>query len=146
MLRVVFMGTPEIAVPTLAEILGAGHDVVAVYSQPPRPAGRGNHEQKGAVHVFAEKSGLPVLTPKSLRSTEAQAAFAAHQADVAVVIAYGLLLPKPVLDAPRYGCLNMHGSQLPRWRGAAPLQRAIMAGDTETAAMIMQSASPLVPL
>jgi methionyl-tRNA formyltransferase len=138
MLRVVFMGTPEIAVPTLAEILGAGHDVVAVYSQPPRPAGRGNHEQKGAVHLFAEKSGLQVLTPKSLRSADAQAAFAAHQADVAVVIAYGLLLPKPVLDAPRFGCLNMHGSQLPRWRGAAPLQRAIMAGDTETAAMIMQ--------
>lgn len=138
MLRIVFMGTPDFSVPTLAEIIGAGHEVVAVYSQPPRPAGRGMSETKSPVHVFAEQSGIAVLTPKSLRNGEAQAAFAAHKADVAVVVAYGLILPKPVLDAPTYGCLNLHGSKLPRWRGAAPIQRAIMAGDTETAAMVMR--------
>lgn len=138
MLRIVFMGTPEFSVPTLAEIIGAGHDVVAVYSQPPRPAGRGMSETKSPVHQFAEQSGIPVLTPKSLRNAEAQIAFAAHDADVAVVVAYGLILPKPVLDAPKHGCLNLHGSKLPRWRGAAPIQRAIMAGDTETAAMVMR--------
>ena len=138
MLRVVFMGTPEIAVPTLSEIIGAGHEVVAVYSQPPRPAGRGMDLRKSPVHVHAEASGIPVLTPRSLRGEAEQAAFRAHDADVAVVVAYGLLLPKPILDAPRQGCLNMHGSALPRWRGAAPIQRAIMAGDTETAAMVMR--------
>lgn len=138
MLRIVFMGTPEFSVPTLAEIIGAGHDVVAVYSQPPRPAGRGMSETKSPVHQFAEQSGIAVLTPKSLRNAEAQAAFAAHNADVAVVVAYGLILPKAVLDAPKYGCLNLHGSKLPRWRGAAPIQRAVMAGDTETAAMVMR--------
>jgi methionyl-tRNA formyltransferase len=138
MLRVVFMGTPEFSVPTLAEIIGAGHEVFAVYSQPPRPAGRGMEPKKSPVHTFAESSGLPVLTPASLKSTATQAAFAAHAADVAVVVAYGLLLPKAVLAAPREGCLNLHGSKLPRWRGAAPIQRAIMAGDTETAAMVMQ--------
>jgi methionyl-tRNA formyltransferase len=132
------MGTPAFSVPTLAEIQGAGHDVAAVYSQPPRPAGRGNHATKSPVHQFAEQAGLPVHTPKSLRNVAAQAEFVAHQADVAVVIAYGLILPKPILEAPRFGCLNMHGSMLPRWRGAAPMQRAIMAGDTETAAMVMQ--------
>ena len=138
MLRVVFMGTPDFSVPTLAEILSAGHDVVAAYSQPPRPAGRGMAETKSPVHKFAEASGIPVLTPKSLKSADTQAVFAAHQADVAVVIAYGLILPKAILDAPREGCLNMHASRLPRWRGAAPIQRAIMAGDTQTAAMVMR--------
>jgi methionyl-tRNA formyltransferase len=132
------MGTPDFAVPTLAEILGAGHGVVAVYSQPPRPAGRGQLEAKTPIHAFAEASGLNVLTPKSLRNVDAQAAFVAHAADVAVVVAYGLILPKAILDAPRFGCLNLHGSKLPRWRGAAPIQRAIMAGDTETAAMVMR--------
>ncbi len=138
MLRVVFMGTPEIAVPTLSEIVAAGHEVVAVYSQPPRPAGRGMDLRKSPVHQYAEALGLPVLTPRSLKGEAEQVAFRAHNADVAVVIAYGLLLPKPILQAPRYGCLNMHGSALPRWRGAAPIQRAIMAGDSETAAMVMR--------
>ena len=138
MLRIVFMGTPEFSVPSLAEIIAAGHDVVAVYSQPPRPAGRGMSETKSPVHLFAEASGIPVATPTSLKSAEAQAAFAAHRADAAVVVAYGLLLPQAVLDAPRLGCFNLHASLLPRWRGAAPIQRAIMAGDTETAAMVMR--------
>jgi methionyl-tRNA formyltransferase len=138
MLRIVFMGTPEFSVPTLSEMIGAGHDIVAVYSQPPRPAGRGMAEKKSPIHEFAESCGIPVHTPRSLKSAEAQETFRAHQADVAVVVAYGLILPKPVLDAPRYGCLNLHGSKLPRWRGAAPIQRAIMAGDTETAVMVMQ--------
>jgi methionyl-tRNA formyltransferase len=138
MLRVVFMGTPDFAVPTLSEILAAGHDVVAVYSQPPRPAGRGMDVRKSPVHTFAEATAIPVLTPKSLRDAEEQARFAAFEADVAVVVAYGLLLPKPVLEAPRHGCLNLHGSALPRWRGAAPIQRAVMAGDAETAAMVMR--------
>ncbi|MDX2157210.1 MAG: methionyl-tRNA formyltransferase [Hyphomicrobiaceae bacterium] len=138
MLRVVFMGTPEFSVPTLAEIIGAGHEVVAVYSQPPRPAGRGMELRKSPVHTYSEAAALPVHTPRSLRGVAEQAAFRAHDADVAVVVAYGLLLPKPILDAPRLGCLNLHGSALPRWRGAAPIQRAIMAGDTETAAMVMR--------
>lgn len=138
MLRIVFMGTPEFSVPALSEIVAAGHDVAAVYTQPPRPAGRGMSERRSPVHVFAEAAGLPVLTPASLKHAETQAAFAAHAADVAVVIAYGLLLPKAVLEAPQHGCLNLHGSALPRWRGAAPIQRAIMAGDTETAAMVMR--------
>lgn len=138
MLRIVFMGTPDFSVPTLSEILAAGHDVVAVYCQPPRRAGRGMAERRSPVHAFAEASGILVLTPRSLKTPEAQAVFAGHHADVAVVVAYGLILPKPILDAPRSGCLNMHASALPRWRGAAPIQRAIMAGDTETAAMVMQ--------
>lgn len=138
MLRVVFMGTPEIAVPTLMEIASAGHAVVAAYSQPPRPAGRGMDVRKSPVHAHAEGMGIPVLTPRSLKGEGEQALFCAHEADVAVVVAYGLLLPKPVLDAPRHGCFNMHGSALPRWRGAAPIQRAIMAGDAETAAMVMR--------
>ncbi len=137
-LRVVFMGTPDFSVPTLSEILGAGHEVVAVYSQPPRPAGRGMAETPSPVHRFAAASGLTVLTPKSLRTPEAQEQFRAHAADVAVVVAYGLILPKPVLDAPRLGCFNVHASALPRWRGAAPIQRAIMAGDAETAVMVMR--------
>ncbi|MGD9806612.1 MAG: methionyl-tRNA formyltransferase [Hyphomicrobiaceae bacterium] len=138
MLRVIFMGTPEIAVPTLSEIIGAGHEVVAVYSQPPRPAGRGMDLRKAPVHTHAEAFGVPVFTPRSLKGEAEQSMFRDHDADVAVVVAYGLLLPKPILDAPRRGCLNMHGSALPRWRGAAPIQRAIMAGDTETAAMVMR--------
>jgi methionyl-tRNA formyltransferase len=138
MLRIVFMGTPEFSVPTLAELIGAGHDVAAVYTQPPRPAGRGQHAVKSPVQLFAESAGLQVLTPNTLRTPDTHAAFAAHAADAAVVVAYGLILPVAVLQAPRLGCLNMHGSKLPRWRGAAPMQRAIMAGDTETAAMVMQ--------
>lgn len=138
MLRVIFMGTPDFSVPTLAEIIGAGHDVTAVYTQPPRPAGRGMSERKSPVHRYADAAGIPVETPRSLRSEEAQATFAGYTADVAVVVAYGLILPKPILDAPEHGCLNLHASMLPRWRGAAPIQRAIMAGDTETAAMVMR--------
>ncbi len=138
MLRIVFMGTPDFAVPALAEIVGAGHEVAAVYCQPPSPAGRGQSERKSAVQTFAEAAGLPVFSPKSLKGEAEQAAFRAHAADAAVVVAYGLLLPKPILDAPKYGCLNLHPSKLPRWRGAAPLQRTIMAGDTETAVMVMR--------
>jgi methionyl-tRNA formyltransferase len=138
MLRIVFMGTPDFAVPTLAAIAHAGHDIVAVYTQPPRPAGRGLHEQKSPVHRFAEKAGIPVLTPRTLREPAAQETFRAHGADAAVVVAYGLILPRAILDAPRFGCFNLHASALPRWRGAAPIQRAIMAGDKETAASIMR--------
>jgi methionyl-tRNA formyltransferase len=137
-MRVVFMGTPEFAARLLTEIVSRGHEVAAVYTQPPRPAGRGMAEKKSAVHLLAERLGLPVCTPKSLKSAEAQAEFAALNADVAVVAAYGLLLPQPILDAPRYGCLNLHGSLLPRWRGAAPIQRAIMAGDAESGVMVMR--------
>ncbi len=137
-LRVIYMGTPDFAVPALAEILGAGHDVVAVYCQPPRPAGRGMAERKSPVHRFAESAGIPVLTPKSLKTAEAQETFRSHRADVAVIVAYGLILPQPVLDAPTFGCFNLHASALPRWRGAAPIQRAIMAGDSETAVMVMR--------
>jgi methionyl-tRNA formyltransferase len=138
MLRIVFMGTPDFAVPTLAAISAAGHSIAAVYSQPPRPAGRGLQQQKSAVHHFADGLGVPVLTPRSLRDEPAQAQFRCHKADAAVVVAFGLILPKPVLDAPCYGCFNLHGSALPRWRGAAPIQRAIMAGDRDTAAAIMR--------
>lgn len=137
-LRIVFMGTPDFSVPTLAEILGAGHEVVAVYSQPPRPAGRGMSEQKSPVHRFAESAGIPVHHPKSLKGEVEQEAFAALGVDAAVVIAYGLLLPSAVLNAPRLGCFNVHASALPRWRGAAPIQRAIMAGDSETAVDVMR--------
>jgi len=137
-LRVVFMGTPDFSVPTLMEIVGQGHDVVACYSQPPRPAGRGMDLKKSPVHEAAESFGIPVFTPKSLRAEEEQAQFAALDADVAVVVAYGLLLPKAVLDAPKYGCLNLHASLLPRWRGAAPINRAVMAGDKETAVQVMR--------
>lgn len=138
MLKVVFMGTPDFSVPTLSEILGAGHDVAAVYTQPPRPAGRGMALKPSPVHAFAEAAGLEVRHPTSLKDEAAAHAFEALEADVAVVIAYGLILPQRILDAPRYGCLNMHASKLPRWRGAAPIQRAIMAGDEETAAMVMR--------
>lgn len=137
-MRIAFMGTPEFAVPTLIAILAAGHEVAAVYTQPPRPAGRGMHEQKSPVHRHALAAGLPIVTPASLRPLPEQQAFAAQAADAAVVVAYGLILPKAVLDLPRYGCFNLHASALPRWRGAAPIQRAIMAGDSETAAAIMR--------
>jgi len=138
MLRVVFMGTPDFAVPTLAAIAAAGHRVAAVYTQPPRPAGRGMQERKSAIHQFTDAAGIRVLTPRTLKADDEQQAFAALKADVAVVVAYGLILPKPVLDAPREGCLNLHASALPRWRGAAPIQRAIIAGDSETAATVMR--------
>ncbi len=138
MLRVIFMGTPDFAVPTLGEILGQGHEVAAVYTQPPRKAGRGMSERPSPVHDFANAHGLPVRTPTSLKTQGEQEAFAALDADVAVVVAYGLILPRPILDAPAHGCLNLHASRLPRWRGAAPIQRAIMAGDTETAATVMR--------
>jgi len=137
-LRVVFMGTPDFAVPTLLEIVGQGHEVVACYSQPPRRAGRGMDERRSPVHEAAASCGIPVLTPISLKDPEVQAAFAAHAADVAVVVAYGLLLPEPVLEAPVHGCLNLHASLLPRWRGAAPINRAVMAGDAETGVMVMR--------
>ncbi|WP_173977727.1 methionyl-tRNA formyltransferase [Magnetospirillum sp. UT-4] len=132
------MGTPDFSVPILAALMEAGHDVACVYSQPPRPAGRGHKEQPTPVHAFAAARGLEVRTPKSLKGAEAQAEFAALDLDVAVVAAYGLILPKAVLDAPRLGCLNVHASLLPRWRGAAPIQRAIQAGDCETGVTIMQ--------
>jgi methionyl-tRNA formyltransferase len=138
-LRVLFMGTPDFAVPTLAEIIGQGHEVVACYTRAPAPGGRRGLELvESPVHRAAKGFGIPVLTPKSLRSEEAWTAFAAFGADVAVVVAYGLILPKPVLEAPELGCLNLHGSLLPRWRGAAPIQRAIMEGDTETGVMVMR--------
>lgn len=137
-LKVVFMGTPDFAVPTLAEIVGQGHEVVHAYTRAPRPAGRGMAEQRTAVHEAAARFGISVSTPKSLRTPEAADAFAAHGANVAVVVAYGLILPKAILDIPALGCLNLHGSLLPRWRGAAPIQRAIMAGDAETGVMVMR--------
>jgi methionyl-tRNA formyltransferase len=137
-LRLAFLGTPDFAVPTLAELIAQGHDIAAVYSQPPRPKGRGLSLEKGAVHTFAETAGLDVRTPLSLKSAEEQAAFAALDLDAAVVVAYGLLLPKAILEAPKLGCFNLHGSLLPRWRGAAPIQRAVMAGDAETGVMVMQ--------
>lgn len=137
-MRLIFMGTPDFAVPTLNALVDAGHDVVAVYSQPPRPANRGKKLTPSAVHARAEELGLEVRTPVSLKGAEEQAAFAALNADAAIVAAYGLLLPQAILDAPKYGCLNVHGSLLPRWRGAAPVQRAILAGDADTGVMVMQ--------
>lgn len=138
-MRIVFMGTPDFAVPTLDALAAAGYAIVAAYSQPPRPGGRRGRELvPSPVQRRAEALGVPVRTPASLRGAEEQAAFAALDADVAVVAAYGLILPRPVLDAPRRGCLNVHGSLLPRWRGAAPVQRAILAGDAETGVGIMQ--------
>ena len=137
-LKLAFMGSPEFSLATLHVLLDAGHDVVRVYAQPPKPAGRGQHEQACPVHAAARDLGIDVRTPKSLRDAEEQAAFAALGLDAAVVVAYGLILPKPILDAPRLGCLNVHASLLPRWRGAAPIQRAIIAGDTETGVGIMK--------
>jgi methionyl-tRNA formyltransferase len=137
-LRVVFMGTPQFSVPTLSEIIGQGHDVAACYTRAPAPAGRGMELRKSPVHLTAERFGIPVLTPQSLRTEEAAAVFAGHGADVVVVVAYGRILPKAILDIPPLGCLNLHGSLLPRWRGAAPIQRAVMAGDAETGVMVMR--------
>jgi len=136
-MRIIYMGTPDFAVPALIALAKAGHEIVAVYSQPPRPAGRGKALRASPVHEQAEKMGLEVRTPVSLKDEEVQAAFAALDADVAVVAAYGLILPRPILEAPRSGCLNIHASLLPRWRGAAPIQRAILSGDNVTGVTIM---------
>ncbi len=137
-MRIVFMGTPDFAVPTLRAVIDAGHDLAAVYTQPPRPAGRGLDLRKSPAQSLAEEQGVAVLTPESLRDSPEQARFAALRAEVAVVVAYGLLLPTPVISAPRHGCLNLHASLLPRWRGAAPIQRAIIAGDAESGVGIMR--------
>ena len=137
-MRIVFMGTPEFSVSVLDALVTAGHEIAAVYSQPPRPAGRGKKDRPSPVHARAEALGLDVRTPVSLKTAEAQAEFAALEADVAVVVAYGLILPQVILDAPKRGCLNIHASLLPRWRGAAPIHRAIMAGDAQTGVCIMQ--------
>jgi methionyl-tRNA formyltransferase len=137
-MRIVFMGTPEFAVPTLHEVVSAGHEVVAVYTRAPKPAGRGQAERRSPVHEAAVALGIPVFTPKSLRGEPEQLVFAGHEADLGIVVAYGLILPKPILEAPRLGCLNLHGSLLPRWRGAAPIQRAVLAGDARTGVMVMK--------
>ena len=137
-MRIAFMGTPDFAVPTLEALVAAGHDVVAVYCQPPRPAGRGKMLMPTPVHARAEALGLPVRHPVSLRDAAEQAAFATLELDIAVVAAYGLILPPAILEAPRRGCLNVHASLLPRWRGAAPIQRAILEGDFVTGVTIMQ--------
>ena len=137
-MRIIFMGTPEFSVPVLDALVNAGHDVCAVYSQPPRPAGRGQKDRPSPVQARAEALGLEVRYPVSLKGADAQAELAALGADIAVVVAYGLILPQAVLDAPAKGCLNIHASLLPRWRGAAPIHRAIMAGDSETGVCIMQ--------
>lgn len=137
-MRLVFMGTPDFAVPALAALIEAGHEVVCVYSQPPRPAGRGQKERPSPVHAYAAAHGIEVRTPAKLKDAAAQEAFAALDTDLAIVAAYGLILPQEILDAPARGCLNIHASLLPRWRGAAPIQRAILAGDTQTGITIMQ--------
>ena len=137
-LRLAFMGTPDFAAASLAALIAAGHDIAAVYSQPPRPAGRGQQPRPSPVQRLAESHGLPVLTPTNLKTAESQQQFAALGLDAAVVVAYGLLLPRAILESPRRGCLNVHASLLPRWRGAAPIQRAILAGDRESGITIMQ--------
>lgn len=137
-MRLAFMGTPEFSVPVLAELVAAGHEVAAVYTRPPQPSGRGQKLRPSPVEDFARGLGIEVRTPKSLKSAEEQQAFAALDLDVAIVVAYGLILPQAILDAPRHGCLNLHASLLPRWRGAAPIQRAIMAGDETTGVQVMQ--------
>ncbi|MEP4053063.1 MAG: methionyl-tRNA formyltransferase [Litorimonas sp.] len=142
-MNVVFMGTPDFAVPSLAEIVASGHNVVSVYTQPPRRSGRGKQVTKSPVHQFAELMGLPVETPESFRKSKVIDGLEDLNADVACVVAYGQILPQRALDAPTYGCLNLHGSLLPRWRGAAPVQRAIMAGDAQTGVQIMQMAKGL---
>jgi methionyl-tRNA formyltransferase len=138
MMRIIFMGTPDFAVPALGAVLAAGHEVVGVYSRPPRAAGRGLAARKSPVQLFAENKGLSVHTPVSLRSAEEQERFKALNADAGVVVAYGQILPKAILDAPRYGCFNIHASLLPRWRGAAPIHRALLAGDAETGVAVMR--------
>ena len=137
-LRLIFMGTPDFAVPTLIELASRGHEIAGVYTRAAKPAGRGMELQPTPVEREARRLGLPVLTPPTLKTAEAQAAFRAHNADAAVVVAYGLILPKPILEAPRLGCFNVHASLLPRWRGAAPINRAIMAGDKQSGVTIMQ--------
>ena len=137
-MRLAFMGSPDFALPSLTALIAAGHEVACVYAQPPRPAGRGKAERPCPVHAFAIESGILARTPKTLRDADEQAAFAALELDAAITVAYGLILPQTVLDAPRLGCFNVHGSLLPRWRGAAPIQRAVLAGDTETGITIMQ--------
>ncbi|MFK7792610.1 MAG: methionyl-tRNA formyltransferase [Devosiaceae bacterium] len=143
MLKLVFMGTPDFAVPTLLELVGHGHEIIACYTRAPAPAGRGMGLRKSPVHVQAEGLGIPVLHPESLRSDEEKARFADLGADAAVVVAYGMILPKAILEAPEHGCYNLHGSLLPRWRGAAPINRAIMEGDAETGVMVMKMAKGL---
>jgi methionyl-tRNA formyltransferase len=142
-MRLIFMGTPDFAVPTLIEIVGRGHDVAAVYTRAPKPAGRGMDLQPTPVEREARRFGIPVLTPKTLRSDDVIAEFRAHGADAAVVVAYGLILPKPILEAVPLGCFNLHASLLPRWRGAAPINRAIMAGDAESGVCVMKMAEGL---
>lgn len=142
-MRLAFMGTPDFAVPSLAELVSSGHEIVAVYSQPPKPRGRGQQLQPSPVHAFAEGLGLEVRTPASMKDPEAIAAFEALDLDAAVVVAYGQILPPAVLDAPRLGCFNVHASLLPRWRGAAPIQRAIMAGDRVTGVQVMRMTAGL---
>ncbi|MDP1701005.1 MAG: methionyl-tRNA formyltransferase [Aestuariivirga sp.] len=137
-MKLVFMGTPDFAVVTLKALVAAGHEIVAVYSQPPRPAGRGQSLRPSPVQDYAAEQGIEARTPHSLKSTDEQKSFADLKADAAVVVAYGLLLPQAILDAPRFGCFNVHASLLPRWRGAAPIQRAIMAGDAESGVTIMR--------
>jgi methionyl-tRNA formyltransferase len=137
-MRIVFMGTPDFAVPTLARLAQDGHTIAAVYTRAPAKAGRGMSLRPSPVHALADSLGLPILTPSTLRTPEAAETFASHGADVAVVVAYGMLLPQAILDAPRHGCLNLHGSLLPRWRGAAPIQRAVMAGDPESGVGVMR--------
>ena len=137
-LRLAFMGTPDFAVPTLAELMGQGHDIVCVYTRAPKPKGRGLAEEPSPVHKLAATAGIEVRTPASLKDEDEQAAFAALKLDAAIVVAYGLILPKAVLAAPRLGCFNLHASLLPRWRGAAPIQRAILAGDKETGVTAMR--------
>jgi methionyl-tRNA formyltransferase len=137
-LRLIFMGTPDFAVPTLLELLAHGHDIAAVYTRAPRPGGRGMKLQPSPIEQEARRLGLAVLTPSTLKTPQAEADFRAHHADAAVVVAYGMILPQAILDAPPLGCFNLHGSLLPRWRGAAPIERAIMAGDAETGVMVMK--------
>jgi methionyl-tRNA formyltransferase len=142
-LRLIFMGTPEFAVPTLLELVGHGHDIAAVYTRAPKPAGRGMKLQPTPVEQQARRLGIPVLTPTTLKTPEALKEFRSHNADAAVVVAYGMILPQAVLDIPPLGCFNLHASLLPRWRGAAPINRAIMAGDAETGVMVMKMAAGL---
>jgi methionyl-tRNA formyltransferase len=137
-MRIIFMGSPDFAVPSLNALVEAGHDVIAVYSQPPRPARRGKGERKTAVHERADELGIVVRTPKTLRNEDEQTQFRGLDADLAVVAAYGLILPKPILEAPKAGCINIHASLLPRWRGAAPIQRAILAGDEISGVTLMR--------
>ena len=137
-MRIIFMGTPDFSVPTLEALIKAGHEIIAVYSQPPRPAGRGKKDRPSPVHLCAQKHEIEIRTPESLHKLQPRKAFEALKADVAVVVAYGLILGPKILAAPRHGCLNLHGSLLPRWRGAAPIQRAIMAGDTRSGIEVMQ--------